>query len=252
MLLSKGINDMIIDKSYKVSAFGSFADIVPTSDNIMFFLEKFQNDGLITSLAQELVVQNGVPGAVPVPMNRIALLSNNGEIQIVIGTNRIDYSFTVQQDAKLSQEELSAINKSVVNFYKIVFQKYNKLASRLALNTESLMVDLSEIDMQNFFEKYSNPLSLYNGVLDEFNAHYMARKNICIPKEETLNVITNISKTSITKTSEGKELVSSGFILHTDINTIAENVEHRFDDVSFDSFLKEANGLWELIVKEVG
>lgn len=34
--LSRGVNTMVIDRSYKISAFGSFTDIVPDTDTIVF------------------------------------------------------------------------------------------------------------------------------------------------------------------------------------------------------------------------
>ena len=243
---------MVVDKSYKISAFGYFGDIVPNSDNMMFFLETFKNDGLIPSLIQELNVTGVIPGTNPVPTNRIALMSNDGQTQVVIGTNRIDYSFSVQDDRKLVQEQLVSINERISCFFKTIFVRFNKKANRLALNTESLIVNLNNEEVGAFMQKYGNPISLYTGVLDEWNVHLMIRKNVEISKNESLNVITNISKATITKTLNDESQISDGFIVQTDINTVAENNELRFDRESLVAFIKESNELWNLIISEMG
>lgn len=242
---------MVIDRVYKVSAFGYFNDIVPDSDNMMFFLNTFKDIGLFPSMAQEINTTAGISGNTPMPVNRIALMSNDGQEQVIIGTNRIDYAINVPDDVKLSQEEIEKIRLKIANFLEQVFQKYSKRAIRLALNTESWLMNLSDIEITTFLSKYSNPISIYSKGLAEWNIHLMVKKTISLEENEDLNVITNISKAVITKRIGDNNVVSNGFILQTDINTVAENTKQRFSNGSIGNFISEANTLWALIVGEV-
>ena len=244
---------MVIDKTYKISAFGYFGDIIPTSENVMFFLEAFKQDGLIPSLIQEFNVTEVIPGAKTVPNNRIALMSNDGQTQIIIGTNRIDYSFSIPNDQRIVQNELvSLVNQKIVHFYEVVFAKFKKSSTRLALNTESLLVNLSNEEIENLMLKYRNPISIYSESLVEWNTHLMIRKTSEVLKDEVLNVITNISKAVINKAVNGETQLSDGFIIQTDINTLAENSNPRFDKDALIAFINESNFLWSLIITEIG
>ena len=77
--LSRGVNTMVIDCSYKISAFGSFLDIVPDTDTMMFFLESFKEYGLVPSIFQELQITP--PSTQPVAVQRVALLSSDNKKQ---------------------------------------------------------------------------------------------------------------------------------------------------------------------------
>ena len=155
-------------------------------------------------------------------------------------------------ETTLIQEQLVSINERISYFFETLFAKFNKKANRLALNTESLIVNLSDQEVEGFMQRYSNPISLYTGVLDEWNVHFMARKDIVISENEKFNVITNISKATITKTVNDENHISNGFVVQTDINTVAENNELRFSGEDLKKFIKESNDLWNLIISEMG
>lgn len=243
---------MVVDRSYKISAFGNFLDIVPDTDTMMFFLESFREYGLVPSIFQELQIMPTSPQ--PVAIQRIALLSRDSRKQVSISSNRIDFEIKVQDDIKLSPDELVIINKEVEYCFQVVFEKFNKKANRLALNTESFVVGLNEEEVDQFMSKYSNPISLYNEKpLDEWNTRLMVRKEQPISEmQETFNVITTLSKAHMQKKTGQDIKQFTGFAANVDINTIPENTVARFTFTSIVEFIRIAGNWWDTIITEMG
>ena len=79
---------MVIDHSYKISAFGDFSDIKPNAETMMYFFEKVKDYGLLPSVFQELQIK--VDGAQPVTQQRIALLSSDSREKVSIPSVVVD------------------------------------------------------------------------------------------------------------------------------------------------------------------
>lgn len=250
--LSRGVNTMVIDRSYKISAFGSFSDIVPDTDTMMFFLESFKEYGLIPSIFQELQITP--PSTQPIAVQRVALLSRDSKKQVSISSNRIDFEVKAQDDIKLSSDQLVSINQEIEHCFQVIFEKFNKKASRLALNTESLVVNLTDTEVNQFMSKYTNPISLYNTTpLGEWNTRLMIRKESTISGiNEMFNIITLLAKADIQKQVGGKVQQSVGFTVNTDINTVAENAVPRFTYISIKEFIEVVGSWWNTIISEMG
>lgn len=243
---------MVVDRSYKISAFGDYLDIVPDTDTMMFFLESFKEYGLVPSIFQEFRITPSSPQTIAI--QRIALLSRDSRKQVTISSNRIDFEVKVQDDVKLSSDELVIINKEVEYCFQVVFEKFRKKAIRLALNTESFVVGLNGEEVNKFMSKYSNPISLYNDKpLDEWNTRLMVRKEQPIlEKQETFNVITTPSKTYMQKQTDRDLKQFMGFMVNVDINTIPENTTARFTFTSIKEFIRIADNWWDTIIAEMG
>lgn len=244
---------MIIDKVYKISAFGEFSDIKPTSENMMFFLANFSSSKLIPSLTNEISFIASIDGSdAPkrTEIQRIALINEDATEQISIGSNRIDYTITAKNDCKFELEDLTDFNEKILNAFKVIFEKFNKKSSRLALNTHSLFVNLSEEEVNAIEAKFSNPINLYQGSLDEWNTHLMIRQEAELENQEEFNIITNISKMFYPKPNEPEK--EPGFAVQLDINTIGENSELRFSVESINKFITFSNELWNTITSQIG
>lgn len=242
---------MVIDRVYKISAFGNFSDITPDTETMMFLLNEFKEDGLIPSMVQEVAVSNVTPAIPKATTNRIALLSSDAQEQAIVGTNRIDYAITLNGEEKITSEKLEYINKRINKFFRVIFGKYDRKANRLALNTESLIINLTSQEIDAFISKYKNPISIYGERLDEWNVHLMVKKEILMGENEAINVISDIAKSQITKTVGEKNEVFDGFVVQTDINTIAENSLYRFSHQSVEIFIQKVNELWNLVMNEM-
>lgn len=245
---------MIVDKVYKISAFGSFSDINPSPENMIFLLDNFKEYGLIPSLVSEINIVASVDGSqapVQKQIQRLALLTSDNSEQIMIGSNRIDYTVTATSDVNFSTDDIEKLNKKINNAFTIIFHQFNKKASRVALNTESLIINLSKEEIENFTSKFANPLTMYQKDLDEWNTHLMVRAEKEIEQSETLNVITNIAKVIYEQQNTDEKVFSEGFVVSLDINTIAENASQRFSPENIEKFTKIASELWNDIITEL-
>lgn len=243
---------MKIDREYKVSAFGDFSDIVPTPDNMMLLLQEFKDFGMVPSIFQEIQIDTN--GAQPISVQRLALVSNDGLEQVPIGSNRIDFIHRTATDISLQNDEITGINNRAVSIFDYIFRMFDKKASRLALNTESMIVDISEAEIDSFLAQFSNPIHLYpSSALDEWNTRLMVRKEATIDgKQEVLNVITIINKQKFNKNVDGQQKEFDGFSVNVDINTLFERSIQRFRKEDCESFIAIAAGLWKEIIEEVG
>lgn len=242
---------MVVDHNYKISTFGDFSDIVADTETMLFFLEKFKTYGMVPSVFQEHQLNSG---SGRVPAQRVALLSNDGTEQISIASGRIDFEITAQTDEKLEPARLAQINEKICNAFEIIFNKFGKKSSRLALNTQSFVINLSNEEINTFMSQYKNPISLYSATpLDEWSTRLMVRKKEDIlGKAETFNVITNLSKAALQKQVDGNVVHSTGFAVNVDINTVPENTIQRYNAEELAYFVKIANGWWNTIVAEMG
>ncbi|MBQ7560976.1 MAG: hypothetical protein IJS99_03945 [Synergistaceae bacterium] len=239
---------MLLDKSYKVSAFGDFSDIDPTQENMEYMLEQFGKRGLLPSIFQEIVTPNN---RLPLPVQRIALISNDSTKQVVIASNRVDFILQVNSDKKLSDEEITKINQESKNIFADLFNKFNKKSNRLALNTESFIVELDNEELKNFMSQFKNPVSIYNGILDEWNIRMMIRQECRIrDKAENANIITEISRGEFLKKVEESIKNSTGFSVFNDINTVVSN-QKRFDAEDLYDFSIYASKLWRKILDDI-
>lgn len=243
---------MVVDCSYKISTFGDFSDIVPSADTMTFFFEKVRDYALLPSVFQELQIKNG--NTQPISQQRIALISTDGKEKVSITSGRIDYEITTRSDEKLDPEYRQQINEKICKVFEIIFEKFSKKSSRLALNTESLVVNLSDEEISAFMSRYTNPISLYSVMpLDEWSTRLMVRKTENISgNQEKYNVITNLSKVELQKQVDGNVVHSIGFAANVDINTVPENTIQRYSAVDLAHFTNVAIGWWDQIIAEMG
>jgi len=241
---------MINNQNYKVSAFGDFNSIVPTTENMMALLEKFKIYEFVPSIFNEIVVDNN--NLPPQNVQRIALISPSGNEQIIIGTNRIDYIINSSESTEIEYDDITQINDKVLNCFRIILEKFNRRASRLAINAESLITEMDNIT--EFLDKYSNPISLYSSSdLREWNTRLMTRKSIDINDEsEELNVITILTRVNRKIENENEIKIEDGIVIHVDINTLYENGNQRFSVNEIEGFLTFAISLLQQIIKEIG
>lgn len=242
---------MIVDRVYKISIFGDFSDILPTAENMMYFLEQLKDDGLVPSVFNELKIENGNPA--PQNFQRIALLSNDGFERIPIASERIDYEIRTTEDIQRSEEWFENAREKIVRVFGVIFNHFNKQASRLALNAENLMIDLTHEEVVAFYDRFPNPISIYDKTkLSDFATSLMIRDDIDVgDKNETINVITQIERTDLKKNVDNQTIDSEGFIIRGDINTVAENAIQRFDINNIGTFIDVVTPLWGSIIREL-
>lgn len=259
----------MIDVAYRVLLFGDFESIEATPENMSFMFENFSKYKLMPSVNEELLF-NPMVDRVPRNLQRIALLSEDGNKRFLINSNIIDFGVQFSSNQMLNDAERGAIDGEIVDITESLFQKYNKKANRLAINSSVVDSALPNDKIADILQKYSNPIPFYNNKrLDEWSAHLMVKNDFAVLGEnETINVITNLlfpsqifkrvefaasSETdqSVTSSPKETELESLSMQIEFDINTAPENMSFRFTVDSLADFLKEANRLRSEILSSV-
>ena len=240
----------MLDFMYKVSAFGDFTDIEPTPENMLFMVNSFKDYNMIPSIFQEMnmsITPQQIP--VSVPLQRLSIVSSDSTEKILISSNRLDYEILSFDQKKLTK--INEDNERILNSFKIIFNYYKKSSNRLALNTGSYIVNIDDRITKKFLSNFSNPIEFYKkDILDEWGTRLMIKDDISIcGKSEKLNVITNINKAKII--NQETNMISDGFQIDIDINTIGENSILRFNADAFEEFINAANLLKNKIFADI-
>ena len=151
---------MIINHSYKLSAFGEFVNIQPTPENMILLLETFGEMKLLPSVYDELSTSNEEIK----PIKRFELLSEDNKERFLIGTTRIDYEIIANEDTDLEKDKLDNYINRAKEIFSLISDKYKIKFSRLALNTENYLLQFAEGKVSNFINSYNfmEP-KFYNG-----------------------------------------------------------------------------------------
>ncbi len=241
---------MLADRMYRISAFGEFDSIQPDPDTMLMFIQHFGGKGFVPSLYIEVVAS---PNST-MQKQRVALVTNNEDKKISIGSNRIDIELKHSEDTALSKEERDEFNIFAVEAVEFIFSTFGKTSNRLALNTESLLVDLTDEQVNSFTRRFTTPISFYSDCpLKEWSIRLVAKKQEKVDeKTEQINVITAIKKTVLQKTKDNKPVLYDGFSVSGDLNTIAENQNYRFNSHDLSCFLDIVDSRLDSILKDLG
>lgn len=239
---------MIYNKTFMISVFGSFQALEPTPEIMVFFVENFSKDGLMPSIFQEARIDGLNINA----KKRIALISSDDSTKITIGQERIDYEKKFVIDKRLKAEELHELSLIMCEGIGKILEKYGLLSNRLAVNTQSFIICNDTKEVQTMLKQFSNPISFYSNDMPEWGTKLMVRKEIAFNgKNENCNIITNIDRDSFTRHVDGKEVMSDGFIVKSDINTVQTNNEYRFCGLDISEFANNVNEIWNEILLEM-
>lgn len=220
-----------IDLKYQAALFGSYEDISPTPHNIKYFLDKFEDKGLIPSTFQEF----GPNGAI----NRFNLSSDDQVWVIEFSSTRIDISKTNKNVGVTEMGFLDQFIKEVYEIVSIINAKFPKKHHRLSLITRYLLPPMDSESMTEIYTKLSNPIALYKEhAIAEWTSRTVSRINYHIgEKEELFNVISQVKRTIGTLTFDSKIEHVDRIELQFDINTYQGNTEYRFDLDTYHKFL---------------
>ena len=164
----------------------------------------------------------------------ISFVSPDNAIRVICMDERIDCNLSFEKIDPLSiDESLDYMGKVL----KTILSKYNMPSNRLAININELSnitieenTDIRECSVSN---NILTTLDYYN---EKNLIEWSTRCNSQVPvkiskKDDVLNVITDISSVINTATKAKK------FLLHSDINTIPEHMNFRFNHNDIDSFV---------------
>jgi hypothetical protein len=247
---------MFKEMIFKASVFGDFDNIKPTPEAIMNLTKELEEFDIIPSTFTE--TNSGLPAALsvtnilpPVTKNRLRLTSEREGMDIFIFSYRIDINFKPKDFKGFSDTQISNLIKITETIFDQLLNKYTKSASRLALNTTTLLIDIPKEQGSVFLGKFI-PRESYFSHPQEWSTRLMKRESINLnEKQDMLNVIVNVA--IIIGQEGGDHTVRdfNGFSFDFDINTIAENTAPRFTLSEIKVFLVHAIDLKKRLISDL-
>lgn len=247
---------MLHEMFFKTSVFGDFDNIKPTPEVIVALVSEFADFEVIPSTFTE--TNSGIPvssvtNILPpvVTKNRLRLSSENEGMDIFIFSNRIDIGFGPKVFAGFSEDQIRGLMTTAETVFERLFIKYIKSASRLALNTATLLIDLQDEQRIAFLRKFITDKSYFSDPL-EWSTHLMKREPIKLNENpDTLNVIVNIATTIGQEGKDDKLRDFNGFSIDFDINTAVENTAPRFTLPEIKDFLNQTVDLKKKLISDL-
>ena len=228
---------MILNKQIKFSAFGHFHQIQPTPDTMAFFLEKYKKFNIMPSLLQEVIVDNTTQNSV----NRLGFFNQDGSKKFVILSNRIDFEVLFGTDIQLTKQNFDGIIDEIVELFLVLNEEFHLKYNRIAVNAETFIVYQDEHRFNEIIKRFSTPIDFLNKAdYDEWTLHTLVRKSVILNGySEKCNIITNYTSSIFNKSNDNQIETNKGFIIHSDINTLGDNIIERFNCDVFRTFIEK-------------
>jgi hypothetical protein len=246
---------MLHEMIFKTSIFGDFDNIKPTPDIIVELVNEFAEFQVIPSTFTE--TNSGIPALSitnilpPVTKNRLRLSSENEGMDIFIFSNRVDIGFNPKDFIGFSGEQIRNLITKTETIFERLLIKYTKSASRIALNTATLLIDLQDEQRSAFLRKFIMDKSYFSNPL-EWSTHLMKREAIKLNgNPDTLNIIVNIATAIGQESKDNKPRDFNGFSIDFDINTVAENTAPRFILPEIKYFLNQTVDLKKKLISDL-
>jgi hypothetical protein len=251
----RGEKAMFHEMVFKTSIFGDFDNIKPTPEVIMALVKEFAKFEVIPSTFTE--TNSGMPalsvtGILPsVTKNRLRLTSESDGMDIFIFSNRIDICFKPKEFIGFSDVQIRNLMKKAETIFEHLLNKYTKSASRLALGTTTLLIDLQDEQRCAFLRKFITGEGYFSNPL-EWSTRLMKRESIKLNEnQDTLNVVVDIATIIGHEGKADKSRDFNGFSINFDINTIAENTAPRFTLPEIRDFLEQTVDLKKKLISDL-
>jgi hypothetical protein len=246
---------MFHEMNFKASIFGNFEDIKPTPEVIMDLTKEFSKFDIIPSTFTETnsgIMPISITNILPsVRKSRLRLTSEKEEMDIFIYSYRIDINFNSDDLAGFSKEQIPKFVEKSETVFELLLNKYSKSASRLALNTKTILIDIEDKQKEFFLNKFIPGGSYFSNPF-EWSVRLMKREETKLnEKQDILNVIANIAFIIGQEGDENTFRYFNGFSFDFDINTIAENTAQRFTLSDIKDFLAHATKLKTEILSDL-
>lgn len=212
-----------INLKYQAAIFLNAADISPKPDTLTYFITKFADKELIPGTFQEF----GPTGI----MERFHLKDSKGIWSIEFSSNRIDIVKINANIGETLMGSLAEFNSEVSKCIDIIFEKFPKMANRLAFITTHIIHGINKEEFSSIFNKLFNPIPTYrDNELNEWRSRMVSRiKKDFNKRAELHNFITEINRIKGNLTIDSKIKNIERLQIKLDINTFQENTDYRFN-----------------------
>ena len=223
-----------------------------TPEFISNMLVTFSSEGFLPNIFQEMSINelsiNNLASNDLSTINRLSLISLDKNWEISFITNRINIEYKNINTTTLDIAQFC--DKSVSYFTKIT-KALNLKAYRLSCFSNRLFHEIESEKLEAISSKlFIKPNFLNDGNPFEWNWRSATRTDLLINNiPEATNVITNINRVTGEIKNNNTSILFDGISIAIDLNTLHENSEDRFDNISIQSFfdnIKELNQKIEL------
>lgn len=199
--------------SVKYSVFGKYDYIEATPEIISRLFQAFAPDGFMPNMINLLKIQQ--PQNIVQQILRPQLINQKMSCTISLLPERVDIEFSN-----------SEYTDNVLDYLKRLIDLFELRISRIALNTATILDNLSEVEIKQLNTKLTPPENYCDEQnLVEYSSRRISRK-VLDAISENINVGRNI--TSIAQVIEGQQVINQ-IQVDTDINTLGELTKERFD-----------------------
>lgn len=228
--------------SIQLSAFGN-KKITPNAENISRLMPKLKEFSEIEFLpniinTQKIDIETGSIENLP----NLSFVSIDNKSQVVCTENRIDCIFKFDLTKQSGTDLRFDTSSKIISF---IMQNGSVVANRLALNVTHLS---DTCNGNSVFEKQvMHTVPFYQGKnIKEWSSRINAFGQMSINNStENLNIITEYTHASQSTSGETR------IVCHTDINTVAENKDFRFEYATFDEFVSQAKDIFNGIQSDL-
>lgn len=229
---------------FRLSIFGDYRQFAPTSENTVALTQSLQNAGyaLLPNIIQ-LPPQQGQAGE-----KRMQFVSDDNVIRAVILPERIDVEFTRGASDRI--DRLFADTPAMVSdILQVVLSALGDPAGRrLAYYADALIPEPDDGPFEPFYQANNLGISLHNSpdVCTEWNHRFNRRVFLPVSgNPELSNAIFSFESGTLqaVNAATGQRRTSRGLRILTDINTLHENADPRFDRTDIDSFFVAAHAM---------
>lgn len=225
--------------SVKYSIFGNYGSLKASPENVSRLFSGFSEKGFMPNMLTTFVVQQP-QGNIQQEL-RPQLINTEKNCIISILPDRIDIEFS-----KPNYET----DKDGIDFMKSIIKIFELQYCRIALNTSTIIEDLTEEDIKkynNIFNTFSQDEVTNEDKLIEYTSRCVIRKRLkCI--DEPINIGKIVNSLSV----QGDESNAIRALrVDTDINTLANLTEMRFSDKALAGFFYDTQAIDSEIVKEI-
>lgn len=201
--------------SVKYSVFGRYDYIEAIPETISKLFQKFASDEFMPNVINLLKIQQ--PQNTVQQILRPQLINSKMTCTISLLPERVDIEFSGNS---------YSYNEKAIEYYKRLVELFDLKINRIALNTSTMLVDLSEDEIVQLNSKLTPPENYCNEQnLVEYSSRRISRKYLDAINEN-INIGRNI--TSIAQLIERNQVIGQ-IQIDTDINTLGELTQERFN-----------------------
>lgn len=250
---------MFNDVEYDLSIFGDFREITPNNEILLNLMEIFNNYNMLPSTIQEVSISQPARMTTPIqpPTTKInqlvAFRTSGGDTEVIFRPNRVDFNTYSLNGDNISLEKIDLHKKHAGEIFSKILEKYSKLSTRLALNSVSLLLRLTEEQTKIFQKRFTNNIPYYlDKNIPEWDIRQMIKEKITLgDNEDELNVIFDIRNININQETDGKTEFVRGYKIHLDINTTAANNNPRYSGDDIVKFINTVSEIRDKILSEI-